>query len=97
MIFRGDRPFKFTTELYYKSLTHLIPYKIVNLDLQYFPEQQSKGYASGLEMRLYGEPVPGAISWISMTVINISPGRRISGSICPSFFRITYREILVRS
>jgi hypothetical protein len=64
-----DRPFKFTTELYYKSLTHLIPYKIVNLDLQYFPDQQSKGYASGLEMRLYGEPVPGAISWISMTVM----------------------------
>lgn len=64
-----NRPFKFTTEFYYKSLTHLIPYKVVNLDLQYFPEQQSKGYASGLEMRLYGEPVKGAVSWISMTVM----------------------------
>ena len=64
-----NRPFKFTTELYYKSLTYLIPYNIVNLDLQYFPDLQAKGYASGLEMRLYGEPVPGAISWISMTVM----------------------------
>ncbi|MEI7421242.1 MAG: TonB-dependent receptor [Prolixibacteraceae bacterium] len=64
-----NRPFKFSTELYYKSLTHLIPYKVVNLNLQYFPEQQSKGYATGLEMRLYGEPVKGAVSWISMTVM----------------------------
>lgn len=65
----GDRPFKFSTELWHKSLTHLIPYKVTNLDLQYFPEQQSKGYAKGLELRLFGEPIPGATSWASLTLM----------------------------
>ncbi len=65
----GDRPFKFTTEVYYKSSKNLIPYKITNLDLQYFPEQTSKGYATGLEMRIYGEPIPGATSWASITLM----------------------------
>jgi hypothetical protein len=65
----GDRPFKFSTELWYKSLTHLVPYKVTNLDLQYFPEYQAKGYAKGLEMRLFGEPVPGATSWASFTLM----------------------------
>ncbi|MEI7830098.1 MAG: TonB-dependent receptor [Prolixibacteraceae bacterium] len=65
----GDRPFKFSTELWYKSLTHLIPYKVVNLDLQYFPEQQAKGYATGLEMKIFGEPIPGATSWASVTIM----------------------------
>ena len=65
----GSRPFKFSTELWYKSLTHLIPYKVTNLDLQYFPEQQSKGYATGLEMKIFGEPIPGATSWASVTLM----------------------------
>lgn len=65
----GSRPFKFSTELWYKSLTHLIPYKVTNLDLQYFPEQQAKGYATGLEMKIFGEPIPGATSWASVTLM----------------------------
>jgi hypothetical protein len=65
----GDRPFKFSTELWYKSLDHLIPYKVMNLNLQYFPEQQAKGYATGLEMKLWGEPIPGATSWASVTLM----------------------------
>jgi len=65
----GDRPFKFSTELWYKSLDHLIPYKVTNLNLQYFPEQHGKGYATGLEMKLWGEPIPGATSWASVTLM----------------------------
>jgi hypothetical protein len=63
----GTQPFKFSSELWYKSLQKLIPYKVTNLDLQYFPEQQSKGYATGLELKLFGEPIPGATSWASFT------------------------------
>ncbi len=65
----GERPFKFSTEVWYKKLTNLIPYKVTNLDLQYFPEQLSNGYASGLELKLFGEPVPGATSWASVTLM----------------------------
>jgi hypothetical protein len=64
-----NRPLKFTTEIYYKSLSNLIPYKITNLDIQYFPEYQSKGYATGLEFKLLGELVPGVTSWASMSLM----------------------------
>ena len=65
----GGRPFKFSSELWYKSLQKLIPYKVTNLDLQYFPEQQSSGYATGLELKLFGEPIKGATSWASFTLM----------------------------
>jgi hypothetical protein len=65
----GDRPFKFSAELWYKALRRLIPYKVTNLDLQYFPYQQAKGYATGLEMRIFGEPLPGFTSWASLTLM----------------------------
>jgi len=64
-----ERPFKLTAELWYKSMTHLIPYKTENLDIQYFPDEQAKGYAAGLELKVIGEAVPGAISWASVTLM----------------------------
>jgi hypothetical protein len=64
-----DRPFKFSTEIWYKNLTNLVPYKITNLDIQYFPEEKAKGYATGLELKLFGEPIPGATSWASLTLM----------------------------
>jgi len=65
----GNSPFKFTSEIWYKKLNHLIPYKVSNLDLQYLPEQQSTGYAEGMEMKIIGEPIPGATSWASLTLM----------------------------
>ena len=64
-----NRPFKLTAELWYKSMSHLIPYKTYNLDIQYLPSEQAKGYAAGLEMKLIGEVVPGALSWASITLM----------------------------
>ncbi len=64
-----NRPFKLTAELWYKSMSHLIPYKTDNLNLQYFPNEQAKGYAAGLEVKLIGEAVPGALSWASITLM----------------------------
>ncbi|HNP99373.1 MAG TPA: TonB-dependent receptor, partial [Bacteroidia bacterium] len=60
------REFKLTSEIYYKSLDQLIPYKIDNLRIRYLPEYTSKGYARGIDFRLFGEFVPGAESWASL-------------------------------
>lgn len=46
---------KFTSELYFKYLNHLIPYKIENLRIRYFADQQSKGYATGADFSLGGQ------------------------------------------
>lgn len=46
---------KFSSELYYKFLSNLTPYKIENLRIRYFADQQSKGYATGADFGLSGQ------------------------------------------
>lgn len=62
----GNRPFRFTTEAYYKSMRDVVPYDVDNVRLRYFGENQAKAYAAGLELRLFGELVKDAESWISL-------------------------------
>lgn len=62
-----NRPFKLTTEIYYKKMDNLIPYFIDNVRVIYTGENNSKGYAYGIDARLNGEFVPGAESWFSIS------------------------------
>jgi hypothetical protein len=62
----GDRPFRFTTEAYYKYMTRVDPYDINNVHIQYFGLNDAKAYATGIEFRLFGQLVKDADSWISM-------------------------------
>ncbi|MFW6326937.1 MAG: TonB-dependent receptor [Bacteroidota bacterium] len=64
-----NRPFVFTTEVYYKSLSNLIPYKVENIRIQYYPQYTAKGYATGVEFKINGEFVEGSESWASMTLL----------------------------
>ncbi len=64
------RPFIFTSELYYKYLTHLIPYKLVDVKQQYLPEYKAKGYATGIDFKIYGEFVEGTESWFSLSFLS---------------------------
>ena len=47
----GDRPFRFTTEAYYKSMTRVDPYDINNVHIQYFGNNGAKAYATGITTR----------------------------------------------
>lgn len=60
-----DRPFKLTTELYYKKMDHLIPFYMDNVRIKYTGKNNATGYAYGIDARLNGEFVPGVESWIS--------------------------------
>lgn len=62
----NNRPFKFTTEVYYKSMWDLVPYEYDNIRIRYFGKNNAKGYAYGAEFRLYGDIVKDAESWISL-------------------------------
>jgi hypothetical protein len=64
------RPFRFTTELYNKSLSDIIPYKIDNVRLIYSGENSAQGYSRGIDFHLNGEFVPGAESWISLSLMD---------------------------
>lgn len=68
----GGRPFKLTTELYYKYLWDMISYGYDNLLIRYAGQNDSKGYAAGVDMRLFGEFVRGTESWISLSVMKTS-------------------------
>lgn len=65
----GKRPFRLTTEAYYKSMTDVVPYDIDNVKIRYLGANNAKAYATGLDMRLFGELVEGAQSWISIGIM----------------------------
>ena len=60
------RDFKFTAEAYYKHMTNVIPYDIDNVRLRYYARNNAKAYATGLDMRINGEFISGAESWLSL-------------------------------
>ncbi len=60
-----DRPFKLTSEVFYKNLTDVNPYTLENVRIRYRARNNAKAYAYGLDMRLNGEFVPGTESWFS--------------------------------
>ena len=62
--------YKFTAEAYYKALSNLIPYNVQNVKVTYYGENLTSGYALGLDMKLYGEFVPGTDSWVSFSLMS---------------------------
>ena len=62
----GNRPFRLTTEAYYKQMTSVVPYDIDNVKIRYLGENNARAYATGLEFRLFGELVKDAESWLSI-------------------------------
>ena len=64
-----NRPFKFTTEVYYKALNNLIPYNVDNVKIVYYGGNVAKGYTAGIDFKLFGEFVEGTDSWISFSLM----------------------------
>ncbi len=64
-----NRPFTFTTEVYYKYLDNLIPYIVDNVRIRYYGENISHGYATGIDFRINGEFIKGIESWASLSIM----------------------------
>lgn len=64
------RPFKFTAEAYYKNLYQLNPYEFDDVRIRYYAQNIAKGYATGIDVRLFGEFVKGTESWITLSYLN---------------------------
>ena len=65
----SERPFKFTTELYYKAQSQLNPYNVDNMKIIYYGNNCANGHVIGADFKLYGEFVPGTDSWISFSLM----------------------------
>lgn len=66
----NNRPFMFTAEAYYKLLNNLIPYSVDNMKVTYYGYNMASGHAAGLDLKLYGEFVPGTDSWITLSLMD---------------------------
>ncbi len=80
-------PYRLVTEIYYKQLWDQVTYDIDNVRIQYSGQNDSKGYITGIDMRLNGEFVPGAESWFNVSflraresIIGLQHQRRERGS-----------------
>jgi len=71
-----NRPFKFTSEVYYKFLDNLIPYKVDNLRIVYSAKNNATGYATGIDLKLNGEFVPGVESWASLSLLKTEENQK---------------------
>ena len=65
----ANRPFKLTTEVYYKGLWDIVPYEYDNVRIRYFGQNNAVGRVYGGELRLYGDIVKDATSWISVGLL----------------------------
>ena len=64
-----DRPFRFTAEAYFKALSNLIPYNVQNVKVTYYGGNLASGYTAGLDLKLFGEFVPGTDSWLTFSLM----------------------------
>ena len=56
-------------EAYYKKMWDLVSFDIDNVRIRYSGANDSKGYATGLDLRLNGEFVEGAESWVNLSFL----------------------------
>ena len=75
------RPFKFTTEVYYKALSNLIPYNVDNVKIVYYGGNVGSGYTTGIDFKLFGEFVEGTDSWISFSLMKAQ--QKVNGRSFP--------------
>lgn len=66
----GTTPFRLTAEAYYKRLNNLIPYKFDNVRIIYSGENSAEGRVKGLDLRIHGEFVRDAESWVSVSIMD---------------------------
>lgn len=66
----AGRKYIFSAEAYYKALSNLIPYSINNVNVVYYGTNDASGHAAGIDLKLYGDLVPGAESWISVSLMD---------------------------
>ena len=63
---KRESPFKFSAEAYYKYLWDVNPYEVDNVRTRYFANNEAVAYATGLDLNLNGEFVPGLMSFFKL-------------------------------
>lgn len=76
-----ERPFKLISEVYYKHLTDVNTYTVDNVKVRYSADNNAIAYATGIDLRLNGEFVPGTESWVSIGFLKTEENKNNQGYI----------------
>jgi hypothetical protein len=66
---RNPTKMRLIAEAYYKQMWDLVSYDLDNVRVRYAGVNDSRGYATGFDVRMNGEFVPGAESWINLSFL----------------------------
>jgi hypothetical protein len=66
---RRPTKMRLIAEAYYKQMWDLVSYDLDNVRVRYAGANNSRGYAAGFDVRLNGEFVEGAESWINFSLL----------------------------
>ena len=86
------RPFKFTTEAYYKYLDDLIPYVVDNVRILYTAQNNAHGYATGIDFKINGEFIENTESWMSLSFL--STKQDIEGDFYYNYYNAEGEKII---
>jgi len=86
------RPFKFTTEAYYKYLDDLIPYVVDNVRILYTAQNNAHGYATGIDFKINGEFIENTESWMSLSFL--STKQDIEGDFYYDYYNAEGKKII---
>ncbi|MFZ9755676.1 MAG: TonB-dependent receptor plug domain-containing protein, partial [Bacteroidia bacterium] len=64
-----NRPFKFSSEAYIKTLNQLVPYLYDNMRIRYFASNSGQGFAWGWDNRINGQFIEGLESWFTLSIM----------------------------
>ena len=64
-----EKPFRFIAEAFYKQLWDVVSYDIDNVRIRYSGENDALGHVAGIDMRINGEFVKGAESWVNLSFL----------------------------
>ena len=76
-----ERPFKLISEVYFKHLTDVNTYTVDNVKVRYSADNNAIAYATGIDLRLNGEFVPGTESWVSIGFLKTEENKNNQGYI----------------
>ena len=72
---------KLVSEVYYKHLTDVNTFTVDNVKIKYSADNDAIAYATGIDLRLNGEFVPGTESWVSIGFLKTEENKNNQGYI----------------
>jgi len=69
-MWKRDSPFKFSAEVFYKRMWDLNVFEVQNVRTRYYADNDSRAFAYGLDLNIYGQFIEGIESFFKIGLLN---------------------------